>query len=69
MIILEFLKWGYKINPNLKLIYNSNMSTIVYKGIDLQELWRKYKSVSIIVSLDALDDAGEYQRFGLKSKK
>tara|TARA_R100000008_G_scaffold10314_1_gene5191 strand:- start:2862 stop:3950 length:1089 start_codon:yes stop_codon:yes gene_type:complete len=66
---LEFLKWGYKINPNLKLIYNSNMSTIVYKGIDLQELWRKYKSVSIIVSLDALDDAGEYQRFGLKSKK
>ena len=66
---LEFLQIASKLNPKLKLIYNSNLSNLSYKKYYLPDLWKKFESVKIIVSLDAIEEVGEYQRFGFKWDK
>ena len=66
---LEFLKIAYLINPKVHLSYNSNMSTISYKGVDFRSLWKYYKSVTITASIDGYEKSQEYQRFGSSWEK
>ncbi len=55
--------------PNIKLEYNTNLSTLKYKKIDILDLWKQFKWVSIRASIDAVDDIGEYQRYGSNWEK
>ena len=66
---LEFLQVASKINPKLRLIYNSNLSNLTYKNYYLLDLWDNFTSVNIIASVDAIEKVGEYQRFGFKWDK
>ena len=66
---LEFLKIAYLINPNVHISYNSNISTTSYKGVDFRSLWKHYKLVSIIASIDGHGKSQEYQRFGSSWEK
>ena len=66
---LEFLKVAHLINPTVHLSYNSNMSTISYKGVDFRSFWKYYRSVTITASIDGYEKSQEYQRFGSSWEK
>jgi len=50
---------------HVRLLYNTNLSTINYKGHDILERWKLFDSVGIGASLDAEGDRGEYMRKGV----
>ena len=47
---------------HITLQYNSNFSTLEYKGKSILDLWRHFKHVSIRVSLDAYPEIYDYVR-------
>lgn len=47
------------------LSYNSNLSVLKFKQYDLLALWRQFKVVHLMVSLDDIQQRGEYFRSGL----
>jgi radical SAM protein with 4Fe4S-binding SPASM domain len=47
---------------HITLQYNSNFSTLDYKGKSILDLWKHFKRVSIRVSLDAYPEIYEYVR-------
>lgn len=47
---------------HITLQYNSNFSTLEYKGKSILDLWRKFRKVSVRVSLDAEPNIYEYIR-------
>jgi radical SAM protein with 4Fe4S-binding SPASM domain len=47
---------------HITLQYNSNFSTLDYKGKSILDLWKHFKCVSIRVSLDAYPEIYEYVR-------
>lgn len=47
---------------HIELNYNSNFSTLEYKGKDILQLWKKFKKVVVRVSIDADKDIYEYIR-------
>jgi radical SAM protein with 4Fe4S-binding SPASM domain len=49
---------------DVRLIYNTNFSKLLYKDQDVLELWKKFKSVAVGASLDASGARGEYMRKG-----
>ncbi|MGI9434027.1 MAG: twitch domain-containing radical SAM protein, partial [Geminicoccaceae bacterium] len=49
----------------VELSYTTNLSTLSYKTLDVTDLWRKFRSVAVGVSLDGLGSRGEYIRKGL----
>jgi sulfatase maturation enzyme AslB (radical SAM superfamily) len=51
---------------NISLMYNTNLTTIKYKNINAIELWKKFKSVTIQCSIDAIGEPLEYIRSGTK---
>jgi organic radical activating enzyme len=51
-------------SKNIELRYNTNLTVIQYKNIDLLELWANFKSVSLHVSLDAAGHELNYIRSG-----
>lgn len=51
---------------NIELRYNTNLSSLTFKGVDWIEVWKQFKNVNIDISIDASGIAGEYQRFGSK---
>lgn len=58
----EFLQ---KLEPhaaNIVLNYNSNFSTLEYKGNNILPLWKKFKNVGVLVSIDATPDIYPYIR-------
>ena len=62
----------YLIEHNLvdvSLSYSTNLSVLRFKKYDLIDLWRKFKSVQLIVSLDEIGERGEYFRSGLEWTK
>lgn len=62
----------YFIENNLvdvSLSYSTNLSVLRFKNYDLLDLWKKFKSVQLIVSLDEVGERGEYFRSGLDWNK
>lgn len=49
---------------DIALMYNSNLTVIRYKDLDIQDLWKKFKSVNINCSIDAVGLPMEYIRSG-----
>jgi len=53
---------------DVELNYNTNLSTLSYKGTDFLEVWKKFDSVCIGVSIDEIEDRAEYWRNGTNWK-
>ena len=49
---------------DVRIRYNTNFSHMIYKKINVLDLWPKFESVSVGASLDAHSKAGEYIRKG-----
>lgn len=52
------------LSKNIKLLYNSNLSTIKYKNIDVADLWAQFRDVHINASVDAVGEPLSYIRSG-----
>jgi sulfatase maturation enzyme AslB (radical SAM superfamily) len=50
---------------DVQLTYNTNFADFKYKQYDVFELWSKFKDVTILASLDAMGERGEYMRKGI----
>jgi sulfatase maturation enzyme AslB (radical SAM superfamily) len=53
----------------IDLVYNTNLTTIKYKDKNIIEIWKKFKSVEVRCSIDAVDSPLEYIRSGANWKK
>ncbi|WP_053405339.1 twitch domain-containing radical SAM protein [Persicobacter sp. CCB-QB2] len=62
--ILDFLLAQQKTDTLLR--YNTNLSTITFKGKDIIEYWKKFPRLEIGISIDAVGKAGEYIRKDLR---
>jgi MoaA/NifB/PqqE/SkfB family radical SAM enzyme len=51
---------------DIKLYYITNMTKLQYKDQNIIELWKKFKNITIAVSLDGIGAKCEYLRKGLK---
>jgi len=60
--ILQFLVDNEFFDKELK--YSTNLSTLKYKQFDMVEAWKKFKSVSILCSIDHYGEKLEYIRQG-----
>jgi len=49
-------------NHTCRLRYNTNFSTLKFKGYDLIALWQRFENIEIMASIDASDELGEYIR-------
>jgi sulfatase maturation enzyme AslB (radical SAM superfamily) len=54
---------------NISLRYNTNLTTIKYKDVDIINLWSHFKSVEVLCSIDAIGDPLEYIRSGCEWAK
>ena len=54
---------------NIELRYNTNLSTLKYKSIDLAERWSHFKAVEVSPSIDMIGERAEYHRYGTDWKK
>ena len=63
--MLKFLvDTGY--SKNIELSYNTNLSyTGVFKGYDLEDLWKNFKNIELWPSIDGFKEQAEYGRKGL----
>ena len=52
-----------------ELRYSTNMSTLSYKGQDFVDIWKKFKKIYIICSVDHYGEKLEYIRQNVKSDK
>ena len=53
-------------SKNIELSYNTNLSyTGVFKGYDLEDLWKNFKDIELWPSIDGFDEQAEYGRKGL----
>ena len=53
------------ISNDIKLRYNTNLSTLKYKKIDLAERWSHFKSVEIAASIDMIGEPVSYTHLTL----
>ena len=67
------LKEHYEINKllidknlskNISLRYNTNLTVLKYKDIDIIDIWKQFKDITLDVSLDAANDVVNYIRSG-----
>jgi sulfatase maturation enzyme AslB (radical SAM superfamily) len=54
---------------NISLMYNTNLTSIRYKDINVINLWSQFKSVEVRCSIDAIGQPVEYIRSGCKWDK
>lgn len=52
-------------NTKCRIKYNTNLSSLSYKGRDIVDLWKKFDQVSVGASIDAMEDPVEYIRTNL----
>ena len=52
------------ISNDINLRYNTNLSTLKYKSVDLVERWSHFKSVEIAASIDMIGEQAELHRYG-----
>lgn len=55
-------------NPNILLRYTTNGTQIKYDSIELEKLWKKFKNVFMVISMDGAEDIFEYNRYGANYK-
>ena len=60
---LQFLIDNNK--TDVALAYNSNLSILKHKNYDLVALWGHFKKIDLGISLDEIENRGEYFRSGL----
>ena len=58
----EFLERLQPWAHNITLNYNSNLATLEYKGKSIIPLWKKFKEISLLCSIDATRDLYPYVR-------
>ena len=51
---------------DVKIKYNTNLTSLKYKGRDIVEIWKKFDRVSVGASIDGYGETIEYIRTGLK---
>ena len=49
--------------------YNTNLSTLTYKGNDIINIWKQFPKIELFVSFDGIGKRGELIRNGFDSKK
>lgn len=49
---------------DVELIYNTNLTRLTLKDRNITDLWKKFKRVVVIASLDGMEQRGEYLRAG-----
>lgn len=54
---------------NVPIRYNTNFSTLIYKGTNVLDLWDKFEDVHIMISLDGIGKRGELIRKGFDWQK
>lgn len=53
------------LSKNISLNYNSNLSVLKYKDKNIVDLWKNFRSVSVVASIDAIGTKFNYLRSGL----
>jgi radical SAM protein with 4Fe4S-binding SPASM domain len=53
-------------NTNLEIFYNTNFTSLVYKGTSIVDVWKKFTNITVGASLDAMGAVAEYVRHGTK---
>lgn len=61
-LLQELIQAGH--SKNINLVYNSNLTTLKFKDLDIVNLWEKFKSVSVMASIDAVGEKFNYIRSG-----
>lgn len=61
-ILEELIRLGY--SKNIKLEYNSNLTTLKFKDKNILELWKNFKHVSVMASIDAVGEKFNLIRSG-----
>src|SRR5690606_36822677 len=51
---LQILQEVLEINPKIRIIYNTNLSTLSFQGVHYLDLWKKLENLLDYVSLDDL---------------
>ena len=51
-------------SKNISLMYNTNLTTVKYKDVDIVNIWKQFKSVQVQCSIDAIGIPFEYIRSG-----
>lgn len=59
-ILQEIIDKGF--SKNIILQYNTNLTTIKYKNINIIDMWKKFKKVLVLGSIDSIDDELKYIR-------
>lgn len=49
---------------DVQIHYNTNLSKLVFKNIEVIDLWKKFNNITVSVSVDASGDVAEYIRHG-----
>jgi sulfatase maturation enzyme AslB (radical SAM superfamily) len=49
--------------------YNTNLSTLTYKGRDIIDIWKNFPNIELFVSFDGIGKRGELIRKGFDSKR
>jgi len=52
------------LSKNIKLQYNSNMSVLKFKDKNIFDIWKNFKSVHIVASIDAVGEKFDHIRSG-----
>jgi len=55
-------------NTDLEISYNTNFTTLQYRNIVVTDLWKKFSTIKIGASLDAIGEVAEYVRHGTNWK-
>ena len=53
---------------DVRLVYNTNLTEVSFKGQSVFDLWNKFDNVAVCASLDACNERGEYLRCGTNWK-
>lgn len=64
----EFIKEIKYRQEEVRLIFNTNLSTLRYKKDNIVDLVKDFKEVDFMVSCDSLGEIGEYQRTGFTTE-
>tara|TARA_B100001939_G_scaffold175991_1_gene151552 strand:- start:3003 stop:4307 length:1305 start_codon:yes stop_codon:yes gene_type:complete len=65
-ILQELIKRG---RTDVRIRYNTNFSTLTYKGINVLDLWEKFDDVNVMISIDGIGERGELVRNGFDWKR
>jgi len=51
-------------NTDLEITYNTNFTTLIYRGRSVLDLWKQFSNITVGASLDAEEAVAEYVRHG-----